>query len=344
MGKKLLTSVIALLAAFAMAFTIAGCSQSSEPAAEESSSTTAESTQEEATDEAVGLTILYEEDDSLINTYSLLAVNPDAPFADADGNPVADVALNTEGAQALIDWMLSDEGLELIANYGMDEFGESLFTVNDDAPRFEGEIPEATDETRAIRLSTTTSVNDSGLLDYLLPKFQEAYGYEVEVYSAGTGKAIANAEMGNADAILVHSKSQEEQFVADGYAYTLPGFDAERLSFMHNYFVLCGPSDDPAGVADAATALDAFALIAEGEYPFVSRGDASGTHTKEISLWPEELGITTEADSVADYTGWYTYSNAGMGACLAMANETDAYILSDKATFLTFESNGGVVE
>ena len=240
--------------------------------------------------------------------------------------------------------MLSDEGLELIANYGMDEFGESLFTVNDDAPRFEGEIPEATDETRAIRLSTTTSVNDSGLLDYLLPKFQEAYGYEVEVYSAGTGKAIANAEMGNADAILVHSKSQEEQFVADGYAYTLPGFDAERLSFMHNYFVLCGPSDDPAGVADAATALDAFALIAEGEYPFVSRGDASGTHTKEISLWPEELGITTEADSVADYTGWYTYSNAGMGACLAMANETDAYILSDKATFLTFESNGGVVE
>lgn len=348
MGKKLLTSVIALLAAFAMAFTIAGCSQSSEPAAEESSSTaaesTAESTQEEATDEAVGLTILYEEDDSLINTYSLLAVNPDAPFADADGNPVADVTLNTEGAQALIDWMLSDEGLELIANYGMDEFGESLFTVNDDAPRFEGEIPEATDETRAIRLSTTTSVNDSGLLDYLLPKFQEAYGYEVEVYSAGTGKAIANAEMGNADAILVHSKSQEEQFVADGYAYTLPGFDAERLSFMHNYFVLCGPSDDPAGVADAATALDAFALIAEGEYPFVSRGDASGTHTKEISLWPEELGITTEADSVADYTGWYTYSNAGMGACLAMANETDAYILSDKATFLTFESNGGVVE
>ena len=344
MGKKLLTSVIALLAAFAMAFTIAGCSQSSEPAAEESSSTTAESTQEEATDEAVGLTILYEEDDSLINTYSLLAVNPDAPFADADGNPVADVALNTEGAQALIDWMLSDEGLELIANYGMDEFGESLFTVNDDAPRFEGEIPEATDETRAVRLSTTTSVNDSGLLDYLLPKFQEAYGYEVEVYSAGTGKAIANAEMGNADAILVHSKSQEEQFVADGYAYTLPGFDSERLSFMHNYFVLCGPADNPAGVADAATALDAFAQIAEGEYPFVSRGDASGTHTKEISLWPEELGITTEADSVADYTGWYTYSNAGMGACLAMANETDAYILSDKATFLTFEANGGVVE
>ena len=89
---------------------------------------------------------------------------------------------------------------------------------------------------------------------------------------------------------------------------------------------------------------DAFAQIADGKYPFVSRGDASGTHTKEISLWPEDLGITTEADSVADYTDWYTYSNAGMGACLAMANETNAYILSDKATFLTFEANGGIVE
>ena len=350
MKKKLVTSVVAMLAALAMAFTIVGCSQSAEPSEgsgtpEASEGTETEgTTEEEPATEGVGLTILYEEDDSLINTYSLIAVNPEAPFADADGNAVSDVAINSEGAQAFIDWMLSDEGLALIADYGMEDFGESLFTVNDDAPHFEGEIPEATDETRAIRLSTTTSVNDSGLLDYLLPEFEAAYGYEVEVYSAGTGKAIANAEMGNADAILVHSKSQEEAFIADGFGYTLPGFDSERLSFMHNYFVLCGPADDPAGVADADTALDAFALIAEGEYPFVSRGDASGTHTKEISLWPEDLGITTEADSVADYTSWYTYSNAGMGACLTMANELDGYILSDKATFLTFEKNGGIIE
>ena len=122
------------------------------------------------------------------------------------------------------------------------------------------------------------------------------------------------------------------------------GFEAERLPFLYNYFVLCGPSDDPAGVRDAATVKDAFALIAEGEYPFVSRGDASGTHTKEISLWPEELGITTEADSVADYAGWYNYSNAGMGVCLTMAEEMHAYILSDKATYLTFRANNGVME
>ncbi|MDO5441257.1 MAG: substrate-binding domain-containing protein, partial [Bacillota bacterium] len=193
------------------------------------------------------------------------------------------------------------------------------------------------------RMSTTTSVNDSGLLGYLLPIFEEKYGYSVEVFSAGTGKAIANAKMGNADLIMVHSKSQEEAFIADGFSYVLEGFEKERLSFMYNFFVLCGPSEDPAGVAAAADVKTAFKAIADGEFAFVSRGDNSGTHTKEISLWPEELGITTEADSVKDY-GWYTYSNAGMGVCLTMAEETGAYILSDKATFLTFRANNGNME
>ena len=187
-------------------------------------------------------------------------------------------------------------------------------------------------------------MNDSGLLGYLLPLFEDAYGYTVEVTSAGTGKAIANAQNGNADLLLVHSKSQEEDFVAGGYSYVLPGFDRERLTFMYNYFVLCGPSADPAGVKEAATVKDAFAAIADGKHAFVSRGDQSGTHTKEISLWPEELGITADAASVEGYADWYTYSNAGMGVCLTMAEETGAYILSDKATFLTFRANNGVIE
>ena len=195
-----------------------------------------------------------------------------------------------------------------------------------------------------IRMSTTTSVNDSGLLAYLLPLFEEAYGYTVEVTSAGTGRAIANAESGNADLLLVHSKSQEEEFIAGGYSYVLPGFESERLTFMYNYFVLCGPSSDPAGAKDAASVRDAFAAIAEGKYPFVSRGDQSGTHTKEISLWPEDLGITVDAASVEAYSDWYTYSNAGMGVCLTMAEELGAYILSDKATFLTFQANNGAME
>lgn len=292
----------------------------------------------------VKIEILLEQDDSMINTYSLLAVDPSAPFVDADGNSVSDVKINTVGADALINWLLSKDTMELAANFGCADYGEYLFYALDGAPVSEAAIPEAEDDTRTVRLSTTTSVNDSGLLGYLLPMFEDKYGYEVEVFSAGTGKAIANAKMGNADLILVHSKAQEEAFIADGFARVIDGMEAERLSFLYNYFVLVGPSDDPAGVKDAGDVKAAFKAIADGKYKFVSRGDGSGTHTKELSLWPEELGITAEQESFADYTDWYVSSNAGMGVCLTMANEQGAYILSDKATFLTFRANDGVIE
>ena len=287
--------------------------------------------------------ILKEADDNMINNYSLLAVNPEAPFVDADGNAVEDVELNTVGAAALINWLLSEEGEAAAADYGFAEYGEYLFYLKEDRPVSTADIPEATDETKLIRLSTTTSVNDSGLLGSLLPMFEEKYGYEVEVYSAGTGKAIANAKMGNADLILVHSKKQEEAFVADGFACVLDGMESERLTYMYNYFVLCGPSADPAGVKDAEDVLAAFKAIADGKFTFVSRGDGSGTHTKELSLWPEELGITAEAESFKDYTDWYVSANTGMGACLVMAEQMGAYILTDKATFLTFLANDGVM-
>ncbi len=288
--------------------------------------------------------ILKEADDLMLNTYSLLAVDPAAPFVDADGNAVSDVSVNTDGADALIQWMLSQEALDLAGEYGMEQYREHLFYVKDDAPVYTGDIAAATEDTKTIRLSTTTSVNDSGLLRHLLPVFEEAYGYTVEVASAGTGKAIAAAKNGNADLILVHSKKQEEAFVEEGFARTLEGFQAPRLSFIYNYFVLCGPSADPAGAAKAASVADAFAAIADGAYTFISRGDNSGTHTKELSLWPEALGITAEPESFAAYTKWYTSANTGMGACLVMAEEMDGYILTDKATFLTFVANGGVME
>ena len=287
--------------------------------------------------------ILKEADDKMLNTYTVIAVNPEAPFTDADGNAVSDVAVNTAGADALIHWLLTQDALDMAGDYGVAEYGEHLFYVKDNAPVYAGEIAPATEETKVIRLSTTTSVNDSGLLSYLLPMFEEKYGYEVEVYSAGTGKAIANAKMGNADLILVHSKKQEEAFIGDGFSYVLDGMDSERLSYMYNYFVLCGPSDDPAGVKDAEDVLAAFKSIADGKYCFISRGDGSGTHTKELALWPEELGITAEPESFADYTDWYVSANAGMGACLVMAEQMHAYILTDKATFLTFVANDGVM-
>ncbi len=323
--KKLISLLLALIMLFALA---------SVPALADDSKETAL---------VVDTCILMEADDAMINNYSLLAVNPDASWIDADGNPVSDVAINSVGAAALINWLLSEEGQTLAANYGFEQYGEYLFYLKDGRPVSTAEIPAATEETRRIRLSTTTSVNDSGLLGYLLPIFEEKYGYEVEVYSAGTGKSIANAKMGNADLIFVHSKKQEEAFIADGFSTVLEGMESERLNYMYNYFVLCGPSADPAKVREAADVKAAFKAIADGKFTFISRGDGSGTHTKEISLWPEELGITAEAGSFKDYTDWYVSANTGMGACLVMAEEMGAYILTDKATFLTFAANDGVM-
>ena len=350
--------IVSLLLALVMIFALAACGQSAAPApaATEAPAPAAEPAAEPAPAEepvptpvfdgdelVVDTCILMEADNDMINNYSLLAVNPNAPFVDADGNAVADVAVNTVGAAALINWLLSEEGQDLAAKYGFEEYGEYLFYLKDGRPVSTAEIPAATEETKKIRLSTTTSVNDSGLLGYLLPIFQEKYGYEVEVYSAGTGKSIANAKMGNADLILVHSKKQEEAFIADGFSYVLDGMESERLNWMYNYFVLCGPSADPAGVKSAENVKAAFKAIADGKFTFISRGDGSGTHTKELSLWPEELGITAEAESFQPYTDWYVSANTGMGACLVMAEEMGAYILTDKATFLTFVANDGVM-
>ncbi len=331
---------LSLLLVLVMVFALCACA-ASKPAAEPEGSAAEEAAAPETT---LNTVILKEADDSMINNYTLMAVNPDAPFVDADGNPVSDVQLNTVGAAALINWLLSEEGEAAAAEYGYAEYGEYLFYLKEDRPISTAEIPEATEETKLIRLSTTTSVNDSGLLGYLLPMFEEKYGYEVEVFSAGTGKAIANAKMGNADLILVHAKAQEEAFVEEGFAYVLDGMESERMTYMYNYFVLCGPQEDPAGVKDAEDVLAAFAAIADGKYPFVSRGDGSGTHTKELSLWPESLGITDDPTTFEAYTDWYTSANAGMGACLVMAEEMGAYILTDKATFLTFVANGGVMD
>lgn len=343
--KKTLSFLLALV----MALGLCACGASNAPAATQAPAATeapaAVETEAPAEEPAaaVDTKILYEADDSMLNTYTVIAVNPEAPFTDADGNAVADVAVNTAGADALIHWLLSQTALDMAADFGMEDYGEHLFYVKDDAPVYDGEIAAATEETKTIRLSTTTSVKDSGLLDYLLPVFQSEYGYEVEVQSAGTGKAIAAAKYGNADLILVHSKSQETSFVEEGFARVVDGFEAERVSFIYNYFVLCGPSADPAGAAACATVKDAFAAIAEGKFVFISRGDGSGTHTKELSLWPEDLGITAEAESFADYTDWYVSANAGMGACLVMAEQMGGYILTDKATFLTFVANNGQI-
>lgn len=182
----------------------------------------------------------------------------------------------------------------------------------------------ATPDNPVIRLSTTTSVNDSGLLPYLLPVFEKETGYKVEVQSAGTGAAIQKAEDGNADLILVHAKASEEEFIEKG-------FGVERLPFMYNYFVIVGPKDDPAGIAGSADAAKAFAKIRASQSKFVSRGDESGTHKAELKIWGDDA-----PDAAVD--SWYISAGQGMGACLSMASEQQAYCLTDKATFLSMQA------
>jgi ABC-type tungstate transport system permease subunit len=148
--------------------------------------------------------------------------------------------------------------------------------------------------------------------------------------------------MGNADLILVHSKASEETFVNGGFARTVDGFSAERISFMYNFFVLVGPKADPANVEQCASIKDVFATIADSRIGFISRGDKSGTHNAEIKLWDTSLGITNDVSKLPDdIKDWYISAGQGMGACLTMAAEKQMYILSDKATFLTYKKNLG---
>ena len=200
------------------------------------------------------------------------------------------------------------------------------------------ETPDTPDDPKVVRISTTTSVNDSGLMAYLQPYFEAQTGYKWEISSAGTGAAINSAKYGNADVILVHSKSQEEAFVAAGFGRTVEGYDAERVSFMYNYFVLVGPTADPAGASDAEGVKAAFSAIATGEHTFISRGDKSGTHTAELKLWDASLGLTNDPATSATYD-WYVSAGQGMGACLTMANEQGGYCLTDKATFLSYKNH-----
>ncbi len=175
-------------------------------------------------------------------------------------------------------------------------------------------------ERGVVILATTTSTENSGLLDVLVPMFQEQTGYNLKVIAVGSGAALRMGERGDADVLLVHSPDAEAGYMAGGHG-------RERRRIMHNDFVLVGPPGDPAGVAGAGDAAAALAAIAGSESLFMSRGDESGTHARERALWAEIGGIP---GSVA----WYQESGQGMGATLTIASQKAGYTLSDRATFL----------
>jgi tungstate transport system substrate-binding protein len=173
-------------------------------------------------------------------------------------------------------------------------------------------------------LATTTSTQDSGLLDVLIPLFEQKTGYSVKTVAVGSGQALTMGQQGNADVLLVHSPTAEKTFMANGY-----GID--RRLVMHNDFVILGPTNDPAGIKGMASAVDAFKKIAAASAPFISRGDQSGTNAEELNLW--------KGASLTPTGAWYQESGQGMGATLKIASEKSAYTLSDRATYLANKSN-----
>ena len=180
-----------------------------------------------------------------------------------------------------------------------------------------------------LRIATTTSLYDTGLWDYLEPIFEEEYGVEVDILSAGTGIALEYGRRGDVDVITVHSKAREEQFAADGYG-------VERVPFAYNYFLIVGPADDPAGIKDMSPE-DAFQTLYEsGSASFISRGDDSGTHGKEKAIW-ENAGYDYETVRAAG--DWYVEAGRGMGPTLLMASEMEGYTLTDMGTFLSYQSD-----
>lgn len=185
-----------------------------------------------------------------------------------------------------------------------------------------------TADERSIIVQSTTSTQNSGLFDHILPDFEDATGILVKVVAVGTGQAIRNSMNGDGDVLLVHARDAEEEFVAGGYG-------VERFDLMYNDFVIVGPLSDPAGIKGIADAGAALMHVARNGLPFASRGDDSGTHQKEMALWRDAGFDPTEHSG-----SWYLETGSGMGATLNVAANVGAYVLTDRATWIAFQNRG----
>ena len=183
-------------------------------------------------------------------------------------------------------------------------------------------------QNQSIVVASTTSTQDSGLFDHILPLFEKETGIDVKVVAQGTGQALDTARRGDADVVFVHAKAQEEKFLEEG-------FGVKRFDVMYNDFVLIGPKSDPAGVSGSKDIAAALVAIEARKAPFVSRGDRSGTYSAELKLW-KDAGIDIEAAKGP----WYKEIGQGMGAALNTAAAMNAYVLSDRGTWLSFRNRG----
>ena len=220
-------------------------------------------------------------------------------------------------------------------NYSIKDPGEHSYAVENittpyriNTARVATQRPRPWSADQFIIVASTTSTENSGLFSFILPKFTEKTGIEVRVVAVGTGQAIKNAQNGDADVLFVHHKASEEKFVADG-------FGVERFDVMYNDFVIIGPGDDPAAIKGMNEVAVALQKIAAAQAPFASRGDDSGTHKKELSLW-QDAAVDVKAASGS----WYRETGSGMGATLNIASAMNAYVMSDRATWLKFGNKG----
>jgi len=192
-------------------------------------------------------------------------------------------------------------------------------------------LSASTAQEKSIVVASTTSTQDSGLFGYILPLFKAKTGIDVRVVAQGTGQALDTARRGDADVVFVHAKSAEEKFLSEG-------FGVKRYPVMYNDFVLIGPKADPVGIKGTKDVVAALKSIKQKDAPFISRGDKSGTHTAEVALW-KVAGI----DIAADKGPWYKEIGQGMGAALNTASASNAYVLADRGTWLSFKNRGDLV-
>lgn len=219
-------------------------------------------------------------------------------------------------------------GLTLALSLALFGCGPAKTETPAEAPKVEDKTPEPV-ATRNLVLASTTSTQDSGLFDVLIPAFEAAdEGVKVQVIAVGTGEALQKGRDGDADVLLVHAKKDEEQLVADGVG-------TERRDVMYNDFIVVGPDGDPAGVAGSADAAAALKKIMDSGATFVSRGDDSGTNKKELSIW-KAAGVETPSGA------WYKVAGQGMGDTLKMTDEMGAYTLADRATYLKMQKEGAI--
>jgi|GEM_PF-20872 len=262
-------------------------------------------------EEGLDLVILGEGDPLLFNPYGVIAVNPEK-----------NDQISNDLANQFIDWIISVPTQEMIGQFGVADFGAPLFVPN-------SELYNASKPVTAsgkIILATTTSTEDSGLLEVILPDFTAQTGIEVDVIAVGTGQALQLGIDGNADVLLVHARAREDEFMANGDG-------VRREEVMYNDFVVVGPAADPAGIKGMRNAANALKKLSEAGATFISRGDDSGTHTKEKSVW--------KAAGIEEPSGdWYVSAGQGMGDVLNMAKEQLAYTLADRATYLALVKEG----